>query len=268
MNLPANAFYDDDKKHLNLWCQGSIFIFILLVVNLILAAFNQRMLADEAVWVKPIKFEISLIIHFFTLSLLASFLSSTRRNSKLWKGMSYLVVGSGVFEVLYIFLQAARGRESHFNITTALESAMYGLMGLGAFILVLGSFYLGYLLYQEYRAQNNNSFLLASALGLTLGSILTLVIASYMSSQANYAPAFATQQSLQMPLLGWYLNGQDLRIPHFLATHMMQLFPLYGIWLVSKNVTASSAKKQLLWSTGIYSFVVLALFGMHFVFVV
>ena len=153
MNLPASAFYDDDKKHLNLWWQGSIFIFILLIVNLILAAFDQRMLADEAVWIKPIKFEISLIIHLLALSLLASFLSSTRRNSKLWKGMSYLVVGSGVFEVLYIFLQAARGRESHFNITTAVESAMYGLMGLGAFILVLGSFYLGYLLYQEYRAK-------------------------------------------------------------------------------------------------------------------
>ena len=101
MNLSPSAFYDDNKKHLNLWWQGSIFIFILLIVNLILASFDQRTLADEAVWVKPIKFEISLIIHFFTLSLLASFLSSTRRNSKLWKGMSYLVVGSGVFEVLY-----------------------------------------------------------------------------------------------------------------------------------------------------------------------
>ena len=69
--------------------------------------------------------------------------------------MSYAVVAAGIFEVMYIFLQAARGRESHFNNTTVVESVMYGFMGVGAVILVLGSFYLGWLLYREYQSERN-----------------------------------------------------------------------------------------------------------------
>ena len=57
--------------------------------------------------------------------------------------MTYLVVGAALFEVLYIFLQATRVRESHFNNSTIIESVMYGLMGIGAVILVHGKFLSG-----------------------------------------------------------------------------------------------------------------------------
>ena len=265
MNLAKSAFYDKHQSQLNLWWQGSIVLFVLLAFNILLYFIDQRSLADEALWIKPIKFEISLIIHFITLAVLASLLSPEKRNSLSWKIMTYLVVAAGLLEVLYIFLQAARGRESHFNITTAIESAMYGLMGIGAVILVAGSFYLGYLLYREYRANQNKQntlILISSALGLIIGSVLTLIIASYLSTRTTGYPLDANTESvIRLPIFSWYLDGKDLRIPHFFATHMMQFFPLYGFWLTRKNVSIANGKSKVFWGIGIYTVLVILLFA-------
>lgn len=263
MRLGHSVFYNDQQEQLNIWWQGALFLSAFLAINIILYVIDQRLLADEALWAKPAKFEISVIIHFITLAVLASLLSSDKRNGRAWKSMSYAVVAAGIFEVMYIFLQAARGRESHFNQSTAVESAMYGLMGLGALLLVSGSFYLGVLLFREYRLTRNQPLLLASALGLTTGSVLTLIVAGTMSSQTDNVITANPHEALRVPLFGWYLNGQDLRIPHFIATHMMQLIPLYGFWLSRKNRADESVyKARLVWATSISGLLVLVLFAL------
>jgi len=261
MTLAASVFYDDQQKQLNIWWQGVLFLSVFFVINIILYGFDQRLLADEPLWAKPAKFEISVIVHFITLAVLASLLSPAKRSGVGWKAMSYAVVGAGVFEVMYIFFQAARGRESHFNYSTAVESAMYSLMGLGALILVLGSFYLGYLLFREYLSTRNQPLLFASALGLTAGSVLTLIVAAYMSSKPDNGITANAIDALRVPVFGWYLNGQDLRIPHFFATHMMQLIPLYGYWLSKNNQTADGKyEARLVWITCISGLLIMALF--------
>jgi hypothetical protein len=261
MNLPRSVFHDDQQKHLNIWWQGALLLAVFLAISILLYGLDQRLLADELLWAKPIKFEISVIIHFITLAVLASLLSPAKRKRVLWKAMSYGVVAAGVFEVMYIFLQAARGRESHFNISTDVEATMFGLMGLGAVTLVMGSFFLGYLLFREYKSTRNQPLLLASALGLTMGSVLTLIIAGYMSSQTDNGITVSSFEALRVPVFGWYLNGQDLRIPHFFATHMMQLLPLYGLWLSQKNRTVNGAyETRLVLTTGISGLLLMALF--------
>jgi hypothetical protein len=261
MTLVPSVFYDDRQRQLNVWWQGVLFLSVFFAISVLLYGFDQRLLADEALWAKPVKFEISVVVHFITLAVLASLLSPARRNGAVWKAISSSVVAAGIFEVMYIFLQAARGRESHFNRSTTVESTMYGLMGLGAIILVLGSFYLGYLLFREYQSERNQPLLFASALGLTTGSLLTLIIAGYMSSQTDNAITADSYESLRIPVFGWYLNGQDLRIPHLFATHMMQLLPLYGLWLSQKNRAIGDVYEvHLLWITGISGLLIMVLF--------
>ncbi len=261
MNIAPVVFYDDQQTRLNIWWQGALFLSFFLAFNLVLYFWDQRLLADEPLWAKPAKFEISVAIHFITLAVLASLLSPAKRNGRVWRAMSYAVVAAGIFEVMYIFLQAARGQESHFNNSTVVESVMYGLMGLGALVLVLGSFYLGYLLFREYQTTRNQPLLLASALGLTIGSVLTLLIAGYMSSQQDNGITASAIEALRVPIFGWYLNGQDLRIPHFFATHMMQLLPLYGLWLGRNNhANDGTYKGRLVWVTAISVLLIMTLF--------
>jgi len=261
MNLTPSVIYNRTRIHLNLWWQGTLLLAVFLAISILLYLFDPRYLGDEKLWIKPIKFEISVILHFATLAVLASLISAGRREGRAWTGITYMVVGAGLFEVLYIFLQAARGRESHYNDATMLESVMYGLMGLGAVALVAGSFYLGYLLYREYRLQSDSVLLFSSAIGLMSGSVLTLLVAGYLSSfTTGYTADPSEVDAIRLPLFSWYLNGQDLRIPHFLATHMMQLLPLYGLWLARRQVPMAVGKTRVLWVAGVYTVLVALLF--------
>ena len=260
MKFDARIFFNDKQDQLNIWWQGVALLSIFLLLNLPLYFFDPRLLGDEALWIKPIKFEISTIIHLITLAILASVLSPRQRNGLPWKAMSYVVVAATLFEVLYIFLQAARGRESHFNNSTPVESVMYGLMGLGALVMVAGSFYLGWLLYREYKSELSGILLLSAALGLTIGSVLTLLIAGFLSSLEQGYQVANSQSVMRVPLFGWYLDGLDFRIPHFFATHMMQLIPLYGFYLSRSYMAIADCKARLYYVVGIYSVLVIGIF--------
>ena len=130
----------------------------------------------------------------------------------------------------------------------------------------MGSFYLGYLLFRKYQTNRNDVLLLSSSLGLIIGSILTLIIASYLSSGTTGYPIDEnTKDILRLPIFSWYLDGKDLRIPHFFATHMMQFFPLYGFWLSKRNISIAQGKTRIFLSVSIYSALVLLLFGIAIV---
>ena len=78
-------------------------------------------------------------------------------------------------------------------------------------------------------------------LGLTLGCIMTLLIAGYMSSLpgGHWVDAPATDHG-GIPLVGWTKQGGDLRVPHFFATHMMQVLPLMG-WFIDRKLSLPSS---------------------------
>lgn len=261
MKLAPSVFYYKEQKHLNLWWQGSIFVSVLLVFNIFLYLIDHRLLGEEALWIKPIKFEISMLMHLATLTILASLIKPEKRDGIVWKGVTYLVVGSALFEGLYIFLQAARVRESHFNSSTTIETVMYGMMGVAAVTMILGSMYLGFLLYREYKVERNSVLLLSSSLGLMIGSILTIVVASYLATGLLEYPLDETTANIpRMPIFAWYLDGGDLRIAHFFATHMIQFFPLYGLYLSRKNISFTEGRTKVLRSAGIYTFLILLMY--------
>ncbi|NKB76038.1 MAG: hypothetical protein GKR96_03080 [Gammaproteobacteria bacterium] len=126
-------------------------------------------------------------------------------------------------------------------------------MGLGALLMVAGSFYLGWLLYREYRSKHSGVLLLSAALGLTMGSVLTVIVAGLLSSSEYGYLADNTQSVMRMPMFGWYLDGRDFRIPHFFATHMMQLIPMYGFYLSRGNRSITKSKARLYWVTAVYN---------------
>ena len=239
MNL--SAYLDTTHGRFNLWWQGAFLMLGLLAVTLLLWWIDPRQLDGVSVWTKPLKFEISLVIYFVTLALLAGLLPRAIRKRKDWKWATLIAVGAGLFEVLYITLQAARGRHSHFNDSTALESTMYGLMGVGAVLLVAVSFHLGWLLYRHHHSGEHRILRTAAIWGLILGSILTLLTAGSMSSLTSHFVSTPAADAWTVPFFGWSLSGGDLRIPHFFATHLMQFLPLYGLWLERHHANAGQA---------------------------
>jgi len=80
---------------------------------------------------------------------------------------------------------------------------------------------------------------LGAGLGLTLGFILTVALAGYMSmrSGGHWVEAPTTDAN-GLPIMGWSRQGGDLRVTHFFATHLMQALPLAG-FLADKYLAKS-----------------------------
>ena len=199
---------------------------LLLSANLV----DQRLLDGMPIWHKPLRFSVSLMLHFLTLAVLIKLVTPDMREAKRLGWIAKAACASLWFELSYIVIQAARGRRSHFNFETPLENTLYGLMGVGAFCLVLVSFVLGIMIWR-YSNKENTGLRYGAISGLTLGSILTLLFAGFMSSDATYAAQKSALESAIIPYLGWSKTSGDYKPAHFVATHMMQLLPLFGVWL-------------------------------------
>jgi hypothetical protein len=221
----------DDDYITRVLTMSCLFLFALTLLMLPAYYFDVRVLNFSPIWAKPIKFSLSLGLHFLTLALLAQQLDRQRRTGVILMAFTYLAVASMLFEQIYISVQAARGRASHFNGSTDFEAIMYGLMGIGAVNLILVSFVLGLLIY-KYGEKTLPGLRLGSILGLIIGSVLTLIYAMTMARAPAYSHLVGDViNHAQIPVVGWSREVGDLRIPHFIATHMMQILPLLGLVL-------------------------------------
>jgi hypothetical protein len=204
---------------------------IFAVPTLFAYGLDDRLLHGVSVWSKPLKFQAALGLHFATLLVLAPLLSNGARQSRTLRWSMLAAASMAVFEIAYMTLQAARGRASHFNIDTPLEQTLYSLMGVGATVMVIGSFLFGLLVWRSRPAETDgrSNLRMGAALGVMAGSLLTLAIGGYLGSQTSHWIGGDLTDATGLPLTGWSTTGGDLRPAHFLATHMMQVLPVLGL---------------------------------------
>jgi len=193
---------------------------------------DDRLLNGVSVWDKPLKFEVSLTVHLLTIGFLSRALDAARTASRLVRIVYVTSAVSAIGEVAYIVLQAARGRQSHFNFDTPLESIMYGMMGVGATALVVCAFIIGLGILKSRKPGIGEGFKEGAAWGLMLGAVATFITAGVMSSGllagAGHWVGGVHSDAQGLPLTGWSTTGGDLRVAHFFATHLMQTLPLAG----------------------------------------
>jgi hypothetical protein len=184
------------------WFMGGLFMLAILVILLPASYLDIRQMDGNWILAKPIKFSLALALHFFTLAFVAQQLSTNKRNGWGLRIIAYAAIVSMLFEQIYITLQAARGTRSHYNFESEMSISLYQLMGLGAFTLVLTSFVLGVMVWR-HGDKDGSGLRLGSIIGLTVGSVLTLVFAGYMSSQASPMVGEAVQGAKNMAVVGW-----------------------------------------------------------------
>jgi hypothetical protein len=210
-----------------------LFFAALLPVTASAYLMDDRLVNGIKVWIKPLKFELSLSIHFLTLALMLFLLSQKARGSRLVRWTISAAAASGIAEIAYIALQSARGRASHFNIETPIEAALYPLMGIGALILTIAPIIVGVQIWRSGRADIGAGLKRGAVLGLVLGGIATIITAGFMSSSIIVETGRwvdgMRNDSHGIPLMGWSGTGGDLRVPHFFALHVMQSLPVLGL---------------------------------------
>ena len=198
---------------------------------------DGRQLSGVSVWAKPLKFQVSLALHWATVAWLLGCMEPARWGAPLVRWSLRVAAGATVVELLYIVLQAARGRASHFNNDTVLEAVLYtALMGGGAVLIVATTAALGVAVWRAPRDGQRSAMWLGAVMGLVLSSVLTLLVAAPLSSGVIDGPGpwvgGLRSNGAGLPVLGWSTTGGDLRVPHFVATHLLQVLPAIG-WLMN-----------------------------------
>jgi len=197
--------------------------------------FDHRQILGLNPWVKPIKFEISVIIFLVTMAALLSALGRTGR----WAGSRrWLAWGFGVAMIVentIIAMQSLRGVRSHMNIATVFDGAAFGVMGVFiAFNTVLVGVLL--VLYLRTGAREGTGLPQAVTWGIGLGLAVMLagsfegvfMIVRYWGHTVG-----AKDGGPGLPFVNWSTQHGDMRVAHFFALHALQAFVLAG-WGMSR----------------------------------
>ena len=139
-----------------------------------------------------------------------------------------LLVIWALFELSYITLQGALGERSHFNTATPFHYAMYGLMGLGALIMVAITALIGAYILRARRTSYAAVLARAAGLGALASGILGAITGIAIVAHGSHWVGGAHTDAGGLPLFDWSRTGGDLRPAHFFALHALQVFPVIG----------------------------------------
>lgn len=243
-----------DREHLaaTTWLAVAALMMPLSVATLWGVLMDDRMMGTESVWAKPTKFQAALAMHFLTLALVTMRLSPSVRSSALLLFVAAVSSAAALGEIGYILLQAARGQPSHFNISSPFHTAMFSLMASGAVLLTSAAAVVGALVARDQAVSLGRATQVGVVLGLVLGTVLTLLTAFRLGANMSHHVGTAAAGSAAMPITGWSLAVGDLRVPHFLATHMMQVIPIAGLladrWLPKRAAVTAVILLSICWT--------------------
>jgi len=115
----------------------------LLAFTLVGLVVDDRTLLGVPIWLKPMKFAISIAIYTATLAWLISLLNRGKRTA-FWIGT--VAAAAMLVEMALIGGQAARGVRSHFNNTTAFNGTLFSIMGATIVLAWLATIWIAILL--------------------------------------------------------------------------------------------------------------------------
>jgi hypothetical protein len=237
---PARTRYPDIERWSPPLIRGAVISALLMAIALGGLLLDSRIITDAPAWLKPAKFGASGVIYMLSLAWMIRDLPRTRA----LRIASNLIAWILVVEIALINLQAARGTTSHFNIDTPLDTVIFSSMGIGIATVWLMSMLL---LYQHLRSKASDRTM---AIALRLGLALNIVGAGvgWTMTQPRPAQLAALKRGEHpmiagshtvggkdggpgLPVTRWSQEHGDLRVPHFLGMHALQLLPLIVLGL-------------------------------------
>lgn len=201
----------------------------LLVGSVAALPFDQRIILGINPWIKPIKFEISVILFLATVALL---LWSVGRTGRWQRSRAWLGWGFGtcmIVENTIIALQSARGVRSHMNFATVEDALLFSVMGL---FIALNTALAAWLLALWSVTQTGLERVVVWGVRLGLVMLLAASFEGVRIVMHGGHTVGAADGLPGLPFVNWSRAHGDLRVAHFFALHCLQIFPLVGLGLV------------------------------------
>jgi hypothetical protein len=215
-----------------------------LAVLLLLMIIDDRQLLNVDPWMKPARFAASIAVYLATMAWLLGELEKPRW---LITAVAWGIAAAMLLEQVLITMQAARGVPSHYNDSTAFDSAVFSLMGFGV-AANSAAVAVALLMFLLANGVKDPCYLWGIRLGLLLfllGSVEGFVMIGHGGHTVG-----AADGGPGMPLTGWSTIAGDLRVAHFLGIHALQFLPAAG-WTIDRLIRHRGVGLALLVGTAI-----------------
>lgn len=211
-----------------------------LVVCALLSIGDQRLVLGINVWIKPMKFLVSIATFVWTIAWFMPEASAPN----LRKTVGRVIGWSMTIENIAIIMQAYRGTTSHFNIATPFDGIVFSVMGLTIVVNTIAMVvFLGIL--RRDTPPHRAGYLWGIRMGVV---IFLLASAEGGLLVANNAHTVGGPDGGPgLPFVNWSTQFGDLRIAHFVGLHAIQVLPLFGFFLDKFRAPA----RNLVWAVSI-----------------
>lgn len=203
----------------------ALLVWAAMVPTLLAMGLDDRTLRGVNVWVKPLKFMASLGLFALSTAWFVGLLPVAQRQRPAVKLVVWTIIAAGLFEIVYITLQAGLGDASHYNASSRFHSGMYTLMGIAALAMTATQPVLAWMIARHGHPHQPMIWRDAVVLGL----VLTFVLGAGSGALLG---AVQPPSGAGLPVVGWHLGGGDLRLAHFVGMHAQQWLPLAGLLLL------------------------------------
>lgn len=214
-------------------------------------ALDDRLHNGINIWSKPFKFDVALVTYVATLSIFARWIPIATRQKLWFKVFTSSVIISILLEIIWIKGAAAAGTSSHFNVASPLMVVTYSIAGLAALILTTGALVYGFLIWRNQNTGLSKPMHFSIWFGSISMAIMTVIVASYMAAQSGHLVGGNLLDTEAMPIMGWATDGGDLRVPHFFASHIIHILPLFV--LISSWMFKSTSMRATISVAALYS---------------
>lgn len=227
---------------------------------------DDRTLVNAPIWLKPFKFSISVGTYALTLAWLLTHVRRGRRAG--WWFGTVFAAGIGADVGLIVVQMIFRDHTLHFNKATPADVAINNVVAGGAYAAFLMTAAVVVLLLFQRLPDRALTSALRWGTGLALAG-MGVAMLMFSPSPAQQAvldaggkPATFGAHSVGvedggpgLPVLGWSTVGGDLRIPHFVGIHGLQVLPLvaFGLLLLARRNPAFASdvvRRRLVRITG------------------
>ena len=225
------------------WVQVGLALFALVAMP-----FDKRKILGP--WIKPLKFDLSILIFFVTM---AAILSGFERYAIARTSIAAAISISLSVENLLISLQAFRGVRSHMNESTPFDSRVWLAMGIALGVFTLGAVAALVLLFIGHPVWPE-----AVTWGVRLGLIVFLAGSAEGKPMVTHGghTIGAPDGGRGLPFVNWSTVFGDLRVAHFFALHSLQAFPLLGLLISHTSLSEHFQIGGVLAGSAVYATIV------------
>ena len=224
---------------------------------------DPRIITGASAWMKPFKFAVSTALYILTLAWIFGYLSDWPR---VRRGVGWTTAIVFVLEVALIDTQAWRGTTSHFNVSTPLNAVLFFVMGGAILLQTFVSVAVAVALWRQRFTDNVLGWALRLGMTLTIvgaltGPLMTRPTAAQLADvRAGGRMTISGAHSVGgpdggpgVPVTGWSQEHGDLRVPHFIGLHAIQVLALIAVGLRQWRVPEAVRLRTLLAAAASYA---------------